>query len=104
MGDNSRPRASVSPKNSWQRSSGVEQRTHKPFVGGSNPPAATIILKAPIPFFGVGAFFLVDDAEAESPGGRGIGPFGCFGEPCGVFRSLGELGDGARNEPRNGEQ
>jgi hypothetical protein len=25
----------------WQRSSGVEQRTHKPLVGGSNPPAAT---------------------------------------------------------------
>ena len=24
-----------------QRSSGVEQRTHKPLVGGSNPPAAT---------------------------------------------------------------
>jgi hypothetical protein len=27
--------------NTWQRSSGVEQRTHKPLVGGSNPPAAT---------------------------------------------------------------
>ena len=26
----------------WQSSSGVEQRTHKPFVGGSNPPSATI--------------------------------------------------------------
>ena len=25
----------------WQRSSVVEQRTHKPLVGGSNPPAAT---------------------------------------------------------------
>ena len=25
----------------WQRSSGVEQRTHKPLVGGSNPPAVT---------------------------------------------------------------
>ena len=25
----------------WQRSSGVEQRTHKPFVGGSIPPVAT---------------------------------------------------------------
>ena len=28
----------------WQRSSGVEQRTHKPLVGGSNPPAATFFL------------------------------------------------------------
>jgi hypothetical protein len=27
----------------WQRSSGVEQRTHKPLVGGSNPPAATCL-------------------------------------------------------------
>ena len=26
----------------WQRSSVVEQRTHKPPVGGSNPPAVTI--------------------------------------------------------------
>ena len=26
----------------WQRSSGVEQRTHKPLVVGSNPSAATI--------------------------------------------------------------
>ena len=25
----------------WQRSSGVEQGTHKPSVGGSNPPAVT---------------------------------------------------------------
>jgi hypothetical protein len=25
----------------WQRSSGVEQRTHKPLVAGSNPAAAT---------------------------------------------------------------
>jgi transcriptional regulator with XRE-family HTH domain len=25
----------------WQRSSVVEQGTHKPLVGGSNPPAAT---------------------------------------------------------------
>ena len=25
----------------WQSSSGVEQRTHKPLVGGSNPPSAT---------------------------------------------------------------
>lgn len=25
----------------WQGSSGVEQRTHKPWVGGSNPPPAT---------------------------------------------------------------
>jgi integrase len=27
--------------NAWQRSSVVEQGTHKPLVGGSNPPAAT---------------------------------------------------------------
>jgi hypothetical protein len=27
--------------NTWQRSSGVEQRTHKPLVAGSNPAAAT---------------------------------------------------------------
>ena len=28
-----------------QRSSGVEQRTHKPFVGGSIPPVATTFKK-----------------------------------------------------------
>jgi hypothetical protein len=27
----------------WQSSSAVEQRTHKPLVGGSNPPFATIL-------------------------------------------------------------
>ena len=35
------PRAPAWKNWQWQRSSGVEQRTHKPFVGGSNPPAAT---------------------------------------------------------------
>lgn len=29
----------------WQSSSGVEQGTHKPLVGGSNPPAATRFFK-----------------------------------------------------------
>ena len=33
------------PQNKRQRSSGVEQRTHKPFVGGSNPPVATTFQK-----------------------------------------------------------
>ena len=62
MGDNPAPAGKGIPINSWQRSSGVEQRTHKPFVGGSNPPAATIVLKASIPLSGVGALFLVDYA------------------------------------------
>ncbi len=31
----------------WQRSSVVEQRTHKPLVGGSNPPAATFLFTHP---------------------------------------------------------
>ena len=35
-----RPRR-PSPEATWQSSSGVEQRTHKPLVGGSNPPSAT---------------------------------------------------------------
>lgn len=30
------------PQPTWQDSSGVEQRTHKPKVGGSNPPPATV--------------------------------------------------------------
>jgi hypothetical protein len=30
----------------WQRSSVVEQGTHKPLVAGSNPAAATIKLKS----------------------------------------------------------
>ena len=50
-GDKSRPRpltkrAFILKSLQRQRSSGVEQRTHKPFVGGSNPPAATIFTKA----------------------------------------------------------
>ena len=53
-------------------------------------------MKASIPFFGVGAFFLVDDAEAEATSGRGIGPFSCFAEPRGVFPSIGQLGNGTR--------
>jgi hypothetical protein len=31
----------------WQRSSVVEQGTHKPLVGGSNPPAATSLSLQP---------------------------------------------------------
>jgi len=53
-------------------------------------------LKASISFSGVGAFFLVDHPEAEASGDGRVGPLGCFGEPRGVFRSLGELGDGIR--------
>jgi transcriptional regulator with XRE-family HTH domain len=34
--------------NTGQRSSEVEQRTHKPLVGGSNPPAATMCFPPPI--------------------------------------------------------
>ena len=83
----------------WHDSSGVEQRTHKPFVGGSNPPAATIILKAPIPFSGVGVCFSVDLAEAEASGGGWVGPIGCYDELRGLFCSLGELGDGTRTGP-----
>ena len=30
-------------ESTWQRSSVVEQGTHKPLVGGSNPPAATYL-------------------------------------------------------------
>ncbi len=31
----------------WQRSSVAEQGTHKPLVGGSNPPAATYLFTRP---------------------------------------------------------
>jgi hypothetical protein len=34
---------------SWQRSSGVEQGTHKPLVSGSNPLAATSISETLFP-------------------------------------------------------
>ena len=56
---------------------------------------ATIILKASIRISGVGAFSLFDDAEAEAARGGRIGPTSCFNEPSGVFRSVGEFGDGA---------
>lgn len=39
----------------WQSSSGVEQRTHKPLVGGSNPPSATTFSTG-VPSFGTPVF------------------------------------------------